>query len=52
MKLLVIKYGGEEREVECDSFEFRTNYVASWIRVKQDDSYETIHDVATIKSLS
>lgn len=51
MKLLIIKYGGEHQEIECDSFEFRTNQVANWIKLKQGDTQTMIYDVATIKSL-
>ena len=53
MKITVIEYGGTEHHINCKSFEFRTNQVANWIRIKyQDGSKEMIHGVATIKAES
>ena len=53
MKITVIEYGGTERHINCKSFEFRTNQVENWIRIKyQDGSKEMIHGVATIKAES
>lgn len=53
MKITVIEYGGTEHHVNCISFEFRTNHVENWIRIKyQDGSKEMIHGVATIKAES
>lgn len=53
MKITVIEYGGAEHHINCKSFEFRTNQVENWIRVKyQDGSKEIIHGVATIKTES
>lgn len=53
MKIIVIEYGGKEHRINCESFEFRTNQVKNWIRVKyQDGSKEIIHGVATIKAES
>lgn len=53
MKITVIEYGGIEHNINCKSFEFRTNQVENWIRIKyQDDSKEIIHGVATIKTES
>ena len=51
MKLMIVKYGEEPVEKECDSFEFRTNQVANWIKLKKGDKVETIHGVATIKTI-
>ena len=53
MEIIVIEYDGTEHHIDCKSFEFRTNQVANWIRIKyQDDSEEMIHGVATIKTES
>lgn len=53
MKIIVIEYGGIEHHINCKTFEFRTNQVDNWIRIKfQDDSKEIIHGVATIKAES
>ena len=52
MKLKIIKYGGESKIIECKSFEFRTNQVANWIKIKYvDNSEELIHDVCVIKTV-
>ena len=51
MKITVIEYGGTKHHINCKSFEFRTNQVENWIRIKyQDGSKEKIHGVATIKA--
>ena len=51
MKITVIEYGGEPQQIECESFEFRTNHVTNWIRVKyKDGSKEEIHQVCVIKT--
>lgn len=51
MKIIVIGYDGVEHHINCKSFEYRTNHVASWIRIKyQDGSTKIIHGVATIKT--
>ena len=51
MKLVVIQYGGEPQHIECESFEFRTNHVANWIRVKYaDGTREMIDNVCVIKT--
>ena len=53
MKITVIEYGGIEHYINCKSFEFRTNNVANWVKIKyQDGSQEIIHGVATIKAES
>ena len=51
MKLTVIEYGGEPRQIECESFEFRGNQVTNWIRIKKADGCEAlIHNVCVIKT--
>ena len=40
----------KETEIECDSFEFRSNQVANWIQVVKDGHKEIIHRVAVIKT--
>lgn len=53
MKITVVEYGGIEHHINCKSFEFRTNQVSNWIRIKyQDGSKELIYEVATIKAES
>lgn len=52
MKLLIVKFGEEPLEKECDSFEFRSNQVANWLKIKKGTETETIHGIATIKTLS
>jgi len=53
MKITVIEFGGIEHHIICKSFEFRTNHVENWIRIKyQDGSKDMIHGVATIKAES
>ena len=50
MRIKVIKYNGDEYEIDCLWFEFRTNHCANWIKVKyQDGRIEYIHDVCVIK---
>ena len=52
MKLKVIKYGGESKIIECESFEFRTNQVSNWIKIKYTDNSEKyIHGVCVIKTV-
>ena len=53
MTITVIEYGGTPRQIKCESFEFRTNQVENWIRIKyKDGSKEIIHGVATIRAES
>lgn len=53
MKITVVEYGGIEHHINCKSFEFRTNQVENWIRIKyKDGSKEIIHGVATAKAES
>lgn len=53
MTITIIEYGGTERHINCESFEFRTNQVENWIKIKyKDGGKEIIHEVATIKAES
>lgn len=53
MKLKVIKYGDKEETFnDVLSFEFRTNQVANWIKIKTiygDIIY--VHNVCVVKSI-
>ena len=57
MKLKIIKYDGTEIFLDALSFEFRTNKVVNWIKVKVIDDQKTIMDdviiynVCVIKSI-
>lgn len=57
MKLKIIKYDGTEIFLDALSFEFRTNQVSNWIKVKVIDDQKTImnniviHDVCVIKNI-
>jgi len=53
MQIIVVEYGGIEHHINCKSFEFRTNQVENWIRIKyKDGSKEIIRRIATIKAES
>jgi hypothetical protein len=53
MKIIVVEYVGTEHHRNCKSFEFRTNQVENWLKIKyQDGSKEIINGVATIKAES
>ena len=52
MKLKIITLKGEERIIECNSFEFRSNQVTNWIKLYEDDGIEIIHNVAVIRTLT
>jgi len=53
MQIIVVEYDGAEHHINCRSFEFRTNQVENWIRIKyKDGSTEEIHDVCVIKAES
>lgn len=52
MKLCIIKYVGTKIELECDSFEFRTNQVANWIELTQGGKKNIIHNIAVIRTIS
>ena len=48
--LTVIEYGGEKHVFNCESFEFRTNQVFNWIKIKfADGTSKEITGVAVIK---
>lgn len=51
MVIAINKYNGEEMLFDCDGFEFRTNHVSNWIKIKKGDSTELIHGIATIKNM-
>ena len=51
MKIKIIKYDGIELICDALSFEFRTNHVANWIKIKLDnDETVTVNDVCVIKT--
>lgn len=52
MKLKTIKYDGTEMIYEALSFEFRTNQVSNWVKIKLNNG-ETIivHNICVIKSI-
>lgn len=53
MKIKVIKYDGTEMTFETSSFEFRTNQVTNWIKIKlEKDETLCIHDVCVIKTIN
>ena len=52
MKLKIITLKGEERIIECNSFEFRSNQVTNWIKLYIDDCIKYIHNVAVIKNIT
>lgn len=50
MQITVIEYNGIEHHIDCESFEFRTNQVTNWIKIKYSDGrQEMIRGIATIK---
>ena len=52
MKIEIVKYGGTEIFYDAISFEFRTNQVSNWIKVKFEDGTEdVVHDVCVIRTL-
>ena len=52
MKIEIIKYDGTEIFYNALSFEFRTNQVSNWIKVKLEDGTEdVIRDVCVIRTL-
>lgn len=52
MKLKIIKFDGEETEVDCEAFEFRTNHVTNWIEFKSSNQKDIVYDVCVIKSIN
>lgn len=53
MNIMIVHFGGEAENLkDVKDFEFRTNHVANWVRVKFEDGHtETIHSIATIKTI-
>ena len=52
MKLKIIKYDGTEILYDALSFEFRTNQVSNWIKVKiSEDKAIIVHGVCVIKTV-
>jgi hypothetical protein len=52
MKIEIIKYGGTEIFYDVISFEFRTNQISNWIKVKLEDGTEdVIRDVCVIRTI-
>ena len=50
MKVTIIHFDSTIIERECESFEFRTNHVSNWIKLKfKNEQTEIIHNVATIQ---
>lgn len=53
MRIILIEYSGKQHEIECESFEFRTNQAVNWIRIKKfDGSIEMIKGVCVVKAES
>ena len=51
MTLTIIEYGGISRQIEYESFEFRSYQVTNWIKIKKADGRETlIQNVCVIKT--
>lgn len=51
MKLVLVKMNGDEIIINCNSFEFRTNQVSNWIRVKYADGHKEMYrQIAVIKN--
>lgn len=51
MKIKVIKYDGAEMIYDTSTFEFRTNQVSNWIKIKTNDELITIHNVCVVKTI-
>jgi len=52
MKLKVIQYDGTEAIYNVESFEFRTNQVSNWVRIKfSNDEVIVIKNVCVIKTV-
>ena len=52
MQLKIIEYTGAEHIIKCKSFEFRTNQVSNWIRVKfENGETKDIHQICVIETL-
>lgn len=52
MRIKIVKYDGTEIFYDAISFEFRTNHVSNWIKVKLEDGTEdVIRDVCVIRTI-
>ena len=52
MRIEIVKYDGTEMFYDAISFEFRTNQVSNWIKVKLEDRTEDIIcDVCVIRTI-
>lgn len=52
MKIEIVKYDGTEIFYDVISFEFRTNQVSNWIKVKLVDGAEdVVRDVCVIRTI-
>lgn len=52
MKIKIIKYDGTEMFCNVLSFEFRTNHVSNWIKLKfGDGKVLNIHDICVVKTV-
>ena len=52
MKIKIIKYDGTEMFYNALSFEFRTNQVSNWIKIKfNNDETIVIDNVCVIKTI-
>lgn len=52
MKITIIEYGGSPRQIDCESFEFRSNNVTNLIKIKTTDGSIVIKDISVIKAES
>ena len=52
MKITIIEYGGTPRQIDCESFEFRSNRVTNLIKIKTVDGTEVVKDISVIKAES
>ena len=53
VRIKIIKYDGNEIVYDVLSFEFRTNQVSNWIKMKLLDGTETvIHNICVFKTMS
>lgn len=52
MKIKIIKYDGTKIVYDTLSFEFRTNQVANWIKIKLNNGeIITVNNVSVIKTI-
>ena len=52
MRIKVIKYDGTEMFYDALSFEFRTNQVSNWIRIKlRENNVVVIDNVCVVKTV-